>query len=243
MKKLLPLLFFIIMYCKSFGQEYIFGKITSEQNLELSEVLIINVNTDEKTYSDKNGIFMILAKNNDILRIVKNKYDRITYKINSEDFKNSLKIILIKSAIEIKKIELKYKLTGNLNEDIKKIEHKQKTKLNKEISKYIAKKSDPNILKPRGGEFVQPVGEGFFIGGISNQWDSIDLLENILNTLGEDYFIDLGLIKLEIEPFINYVLKDLDVKNSLKYGYLKSSELLKFQQLAEQKIKDFKKLK
>ena len=40
---------------------------------------------------------MISAKNNDALRFVKQKFDRITYSVKPEDFKNSIKITLIKS--------------------------------------------------------------------------------------------------------------------------------------------------
>lgn len=238
------LLLFLLLFSQIFfSQQYIFGKVTTEQNQDLTDVTIINTRTDEKIFTDHMGNFMILAKNFDHLRFVKQKFDRITYKILPEDFNKSLKIILIKSAVEIKEVELKPKLTGNLKEDAKRIEPIRKTKLNKEISKYIAQKSSPEVLKPKAGEFVQPKGEGFSIGKIHNQWDRIDLSEHILQILGDDYFLDLGLKKAEIDAFINFVLRDFDAKNSLQYGYIKSSELLKFQQLAEKKLEDFKKLK
>ena len=54
MKKTL-LLFLFILTNSFHAQEYIFGKITSEQNLELSGVLILNTRTDEKAYSDSDG--------------------------------------------------------------------------------------------------------------------------------------------------------------------------------------------
>ena len=62
MKKTLLLFIFIIAH--SFhAQEYIFGKITSEQNIELSGVLIKKKKKVEKSYSDSNGNFMIAVKN------------------------------------------------------------------------------------------------------------------------------------------------------------------------------------
>ena len=201
MKKTLLLFLFLLAH-SFYAQEYIFGKITSEQNLELSGVLILNTRTDEKIYSDSDGNFMISAKNNDALRFVKQKFDRITYSVKPEDFKNSIKITLIKSVVEIEEVEIKTKLTGNLREDARRVESVRKVKLNKEISKYIAEKSDPEIIKPRGGEFVQPVGQGFSVGKVSNQADQIDLAEEFLEILGEDYFTDLGLKKSEISGFI-----------------------------------------
>ena len=242
MKKIL-LLFLFILANSFYAQEYIFGKITSEQNLELSGVLILNTRTDEKAYSDSDGNFMISAKNNDALRFVKQKYDRITYSVKPEDFKNSIKITLIKSVVEIEEVEIKSKLTGNLREDARRVESVKKVKLNKEIAKYIAEKSDPEIIKPRGGEFVQPVGQGFSVGKVSSKADRIDLAEDFLEILGEDYFTDLGLKKSEISGFIFHVMNGLDLKNAYKYGYLKGSDIAQFRKQAETKINDFRKLK
>lgn len=242
MKK--TLLLFLFLLAHSFhAQEYIFGKITSEQNIELSGVLILNTRTDEKTYSDSDGNFMISAKNNDALRFVKQKFDRITYSVKPEDFKNSIKITLIKSVVEIEEVEIKSKLTGNLREDARRVESVKKVKLNKEIAKYITQKSDPLILKPKAGEFVQPKGEGFSVGKVSNQADKIDLAEDFLEILGEDYFTDLGLKKSEISSFIFHVMSSLDLKNAYKYGYLKGGDIAQFRKQAETKINDFRKLK
>ena len=119
----------------------------------------------------------------------------------------------------------------------------RKVKLNKEIAKYIAEKSDPEIIKPRGGEFVQPVGQGFSVGKVSNQADQIDLAEEFLEILGEDYFTDLGLKKSEISSFIFHVMSSLDLKNAYKYGYLKGNDIAQFRKQAETKINDFRKLK
>ena len=242
MKKTL-LLFLFILANSFYAQEYIFGKITSEQNIELSGVLILNTRTDEKAYSDSDGNFMISAKNNDALRFVKQKFDRITYSVKPEDFKNSIKITLIKSVVEIEEVEIKSKLTGNLREDARRVESVKKVKLNKEIAKYIAEKSDPEILKPRGGEFVQPVGQGFSVGKVSSKADRIDLAEDFLEILGEDYFTDLGLKKSEISGFIFHVMNGLDLKNAYKYGYLKGSDIAQFRKQAEIKINNFRKLK
>lgn len=242
MKKTLLLFLFLLVH-SFYAQEYIFGKITSELNLELSGVLIFNTRTDEKAYSDSDGNFMISAKNNDALRFVKQKFDRITYSVKPEDFKNSIKITLIKSVVEIEEVEIKTKLTGSLREDARRVESVKKVKLNKEISKYIAEKSDPLILKPKAGEFVQPVGQGFSIGKVSNQADQIDLAEDFLEILGEDYFKDLGLKKSEISGFIFHVMNSLDLKNAYKYGYLKGSDIAQFRKQAEIKINDFRKLK
>ena len=243
MKKIL-LLFFFTVFANLYSQEYIFGKVTSEQNTEIAGVLVINIKTDEETYTNKDGNFMIAAKSTDLLRFVKQKFDRVSYTIKPEDFQKTITINLQKSTIEIDEVEIKNKLTGNLKDDINKVENKKKTKLNQEISKMNLKKTDLTILLPRAGEFKQPKGEGFSIGAIKDRWDTVDVNQGYLYILGEEYFVEeLGLKKEEVAHFIGYVMQSLNLKNIKKKGYFLSEDITKFQVLAEKKIKIFKELK
>ena len=243
MKKLL-LILFLTLFCKFYSQEYIIGKVVSEQNIQVANVLVINVKTDEKTYTDQDGNFIISAKNGDVIRFVKQKFDRVSYTIKPEDFQKAITINLQKSTIEIDEVEIKNKLTGNLKDDINKVENKKKTKLNQEISKMNLEKTDLTILLPRAGEFKQPKGEGFSIGTIKDRWDTVDVNQGYLYILGEDYFVEeLGLQKEEVAHFIGYVMQSLNLKNIKKKGYFLSEDIAMFQVLAEKKIKTFKELK
>ena len=243
MKKIL-LLFFFTVFANLYSQEYIFGKVTSEQNTEIAGVLVINIKTDEETYTNKDGNFMIAAKSKDLLRFVKQKFDRVSYTIKPEDFQKSITINMQKATIEIDEVEIKNKLTGNLKDDINKVENKKKTKLNQEISKMNLEKTDLTILLPRAGEFKQPKGEGFSVGTIKDRWDTVDVNQGYLYILGEDYFVEeLGLKKEEVAHFIGYVMQSLNLKNIKKKGYFLSEDITKFQVLAEKKIKIFKELK
>ena len=243
MKKIL-LLFFFTVFANLYSQEYIFGKVTSEQNTEIAGILVINIKTDEETYTNKDGNFMIAAKSADLLRFIKQKFDRVSYTIKPEDFQKSITINMQKATIEIDEVEIKTKLTGNLKDDINKVENKKKTKLNQEISKMNLEKTDLTILLPRAGEFKQPKGEGFSIGTIKDRWDIVDVNQGYLYILGEDYFVEeLGLQKEEVAHFIDYVMQSLNLKNIKKKGYFLSEDITKFQVLAEKKIKTFKELK
>ena len=243
MKKIL-LLFFFTVFANLYSQEYIFGKVTSEQNTEIAGVLVINIKTDEETYTNKDGNFMIAAKSKDLLRFVKQKFDRVSYTIKPEDFQKSITINMQKATIEIDEVEIKNKLTGNLKDDINKVENKKKTKLNQEISKMNLEKTDLTILLPRAGEFKQPKGEGFSVGTIKDRWDTVDVNQGYLYILGEYYFVEeLGLQKEEVAHFIGYVMQSLNLKNIKKKGYFLSEDIAKFQVLAEKKIKIFKELK
>ena len=243
MKKIL-LLFFFTVFANLYSQEYIFGKVTSEQNTKIAGVLVINIKTDEETYTNKDGNFMIAAKSKDLLRFVKQKFDRVSYTIKPEDFQKSITINMQKATIEIDEVEIKNKLTGNLKDDINKVENKKKTKLNQEISKMNLEKTDLTILLPRAGEFKQPKGEGFSVGTIKDRWDTVDVNQGYLYILGEYYFVEeLGLQKEEVAHFIGYVMQSLNLKNIKKKGYFLSEDIAKFQVLAEKKIKIFKELK
>ena len=46
-----------------------------------------------------------------------------------------------------------------------------------ETAKYIRSQSAPEVLASKPGEFVQPVGPGFSVGGPDNQWDDVDVWE------------------------------------------------------------------
>ena len=243
MKKIL-LLFFFTVFANLYSQEYIFGKVTSEQNTEIAGVLVINIKTDEETYTNKDGNFMIAAKSKDLLRFVKQKFDRVSYTIKPEDFQKAITISMQKSTIEIDEVEIKNKLTGNLKDDINKVENKKKTKLNQEISKMNLEKTDLTILLPRAGEFKQPKGEGFSVGTIKDRWDTVDVNQGYLYILGEYYFVEeVGLQKEEVAHFIGYVMQSLNLKNIKKKGYFLSEDIATFQVLAEKKIKTFKELK
>jgi hypothetical protein len=151
MKKIL-LLFFFTVFANLYSQEYIFGKVTSEQNTEIAGVLVINIKTDEETYTNKDGNFMIAAKSTDLLRFVKQKFDRVSYTIKPEDFQKSITINMQKATIEIDEVEIKTKLTGNLAKDSKALNKSTKTlALNQELNSYMRMKPEkpfPTLRTP-----------------------------------------------------------------------------------------------
>ncbi|SEN10943.1 hypothetical protein SAMN05421856_1173 [Chryseobacterium taichungense] len=64
-------LFFLFFSVSMFSQNIVTGKTFSEQGYILKNVLIININTNEKTTSNNEGFFSIKANINDELRFVK----------------------------------------------------------------------------------------------------------------------------------------------------------------------------
>ena len=87
----------ILLISQQLSAQQIKGKVVSD-SVAINQVLIININSQEKTYSDFYGGFSINANMGDELRIVKEGYER---KILTVRNYNELLINLNKIAIEI----------------------------------------------------------------------------------------------------------------------------------------------
>lgn len=192
-------------------------------SVSVNQVLIININSKEKIYSDFYGGFSIDANLGDELRIVKEGYER---KILSVRNYNELLININKIAIEIEEVKVQQRLSGDLGKDSKLFnENKRKVALNSDLKVYFKTKSSGELMKPKPGEFVQPLSGGIGFGKIDNKWAVPDLVEWIRKNLTDDYFISLGLDFQEINSFLFYSLQNYNAKNILKYGYCNDEDV------------------
>ena len=106
---------------------------------------------------------------------------------------------------------------------------KATVKLKLETSDYIRALSSAEALKAKTGEFVQPIGSGFFMGGPNSKWDDVDFMKYLISNIQADFFIEeLKLKPTEIQPFIYYVFKDFDRKEVLFFGICKQYDLSRF---------------
>lgn len=240
----LKLFFFLsfILFIQTHAQSYIFGKITSESGTEMQDVNVVNIRTDEIVVSNRDGHFMISGKQGDELRFIKAGYERLTKIVSQENTQSPMNINLVRQTIQIPEVEVKQGLTGNLKIDSKLYNKPKKVeKLIKEMDQYIAKKSDPRILAAKPGEFVQPKGEGFFIGKVKNKWDDVDLMKYIRASLGDDYFTNLKIEKPLIDHFIYYVFAGgFERKKILKYGFCSEADLNRFQRFVLIRISSYR---
>lgn len=145
------------------AQNYIFGKISSEDLSEVPNVTVINLRTDEQVLTNRDGHFMISGRQGDILRFFKNGFERTDQKVSKENLESPMNVKLLRAAELIAEVEIKKGLSGDLKIDSKTLNPPKKVeKLKAEINNYLKQKSDPRILAARPGEFVQPKGQGFF---------------------------------------------------------------------------------
>nr|WP_262909436.1 hypothetical protein [Chryseobacterium gwangjuense] len=224
------------------AQNYIFGKINTEDGVELTDATVINIRTNERVVSNNDGHFMISGRVGDELRFVKAGYERESKKVNEDNIKSSLQITLIKAATLIDEVEIKKGITGDLAIDSKNLNQQKKVqKLKGELALYMSRKSDPRVLAARPGEFVQPKGQGFSIGKVKNKWDDIDFMKYLISVLGEQYFIELKIEKPQIQHFIYYVFAGgYERKNILKYGFCSDADLMRFQRAVLVRIASYR---
>lgn len=227
---------FLLLF-QTFYSQNIIGKIVSD-SVSVNQVLVININSQEKTYSNSQGQLIINANLGHELRFVKEGYERKILKIINT---NDVVINLIKLVTEIEEVEVRKKLSGNLGVDSKLFsENKKKVALNNDLKVYFKTKSSEELMKPRHGEFIQPVGGGISFGKIDDKWTTSDFVEWLRENLTDNYFISLGLISQEINSFIFYSLQSFGTRNILKYGYCSEEDIGNLKLHFETTFKKFK---
>ncbi|MDF2932522.1 MAG: hypothetical protein K0R36_1853 [Chryseobacterium sp.] len=208
----------------------------------MADVTVINIRTDERVTTNRDGHFMISGRQGDNLRFIKTGYDRININITKDNIVSPVNIKLIRTAQLIDEVEIKKALTGDLKIDTKTLNPPKKVeKLKSDLAIYMKQKSDPRILAAKPGEFVQPKGQGFAIGKVKNKWDDVDFMNYLVTALGYQYFNDLKIENSQVQHFIYYVLAGgFERKSILKYGFVSDADLMRFQRAVLSRISTYK---
>lgn len=237
-------LILFILCAPFFGfAQTVFGIIVDEDNNPLPATLVFNAKTQEKVNTNLNGEFTIEAAQNEELRFIRQGFERRSKTIMQSDFATRLTVILTRNTEEIEEVKIARQPTGNLKTDARNYgDTKAVATLKAETSKYLHAKSSPEILAPKPGEFVQPVGPGFSVGTVKNHWDDIDFMQFLTKELGEEFFVsELKLNVTEIQPFIFYIFRNFDRKSALFTGNPTSSDLSRFITESYKKLDSYRK--
>ena len=234
----LILLFFTI----NTSAQTVSGIIVDEDQNPLPVVLVVNMKTEKTSSTNMNGQFTIEASSGQELRFVRNGFDRSSRLIAPQDFNTHFNVILRRNTEAIEEVKIVYQPTGNLKKDLPNYgDSKAVAKLKAETVKYIRSKSSPEVLAPKPGEFVQPKVSGFINGKVEDQWDNIDLLEYLLNYLGEEFFVeDLKLEQTEIQPFIFYIFRNFERRKILFDGAATTADISRFMTESYLKLDSYK---
>ncbi len=196
---------------KMMAQE-ITGKIITEDEIKIGNVMIININTNEKTYSDAEGNFHIAAKIGEEIRLIKKGYERLVYIIKSVDFQKGIVLKMNHSEITIDELILaKIKLTGDLAKDTKALDKESK---NEKLQKSLGIATIEKQVKSLGSSGISFDPNNLF-GKQKRQKKILAKYENYENhaewvkiRIEESYFTEKGIPKERIMEFISFALTE-----------------------------------
>ncbi len=253
MKTLLSFLFLLFFFSLN-AQKYVFGKIVSEDGIELAGVLIMNMNTEEESFSDKDGIFMIKAVANEEIRFVKPNYERFSKMVSSENYNSSMRIVLEHTPQLIEEVEIAFKPTGNLKKDIARLEPPEKVKrLNTNMSSYMKTKPTeayPTLKTPstlqNGPNYSVGQGNvlgllGFLVKKVQKQPTTPNYAEQqafyrkIHETVDKSYFTKYGLDDFQFEQLVIYADRKYELCKNLRNNFNK----LTIENYLKMALKDF----
>ncbi len=238
-------LLLVLSFCFSLSiyAQQVSGKIVDEDQNPLASVLIFNMKSEQKTYSNNAGEFTLAAIVTDELRFVRKGFERTSRIVNQQNLNSFFVIVLNRTTTEIEEVKIVYKPTGDLNQDVKNYgDPKPVVKLKAETINYIFSKSSLEVTAPKPGEFVQPKVSDVLNGAIDNQWDDVDFMQFLISDLGTDFFTDdLKLKKTEIQPLIFYVFKNFERKQILFRGICSPADRARFIMESYRKLDSYRK--
>ncbi|WP_291905305.1 carboxypeptidase regulatory-like domain-containing protein [Chryseobacterium sp.] len=213
-------LFLMLLCCTFiFSQQTVTGRIVDDNGENLSKVIVINMSTDKKVYSDAEGIFSIDANLNDELRFVKEDFNRTSRRILTSDINLPLYIVLYQIPKDVGEVKIVKKLTGDLEADsriVAKVDKGEQVRdavgLPQPVGKMREKPAEvKSVLLPilLGNLNVQGVYD--LISGKARrqkrQYKYDDLQEHIAwirNRIDDEYFVKAGIPADRISEFIEF---------------------------------------
>lgn len=213
MKRLLFFYFLIISI--AICSQTISGTVISEESNPISKVLIVNMSSNQKVYTDNFGNFSIAGKMGDELRFAKEKYKGERIKINND----LLKVILQQLPQEIEEVKI-------VN---KRLAESQEEKLRKDIGlpkgpeKPREKPADlaDDFLRIPPKVNIQNIYDA--ISGKSRRLKRLykyeDLQEGlawIQNNIDLEYFAEAGISPEKFNDFLMFSLQDEKVLMYMK---------------------------
>ncbi|SMO94477.1 hypothetical protein SAMN06265171_11410 [Chryseobacterium rhizoplanae] len=214
-------LLFLMLLCSTFifSQQTVTGRIVDDSGENLSKVIVINMSSDKKVYSDSEGVFSIEANPNDELRFVKEDFNRTSRRVLTNGINSPLFITLYQIPKDVGEVKIVKKLTGDLETDsriVAKVDKGEQVRdavgLPQPVGKMREKPAEvKSVLLPilLGNLNVQGVYD--LISGKARrqkrQYRYDDLQEHVAwirDRIEDDYFVKAGIPADRISEFIQF---------------------------------------
>lgn len=214
------LLFYFICISVFVFSQTISGVVVSEESARVPKTLIININSDQKVWSNELGEFSINAKNGDEIRFVKENYEREKIIINNNLY---LTIRLAKIPMEIEEVQIENKNIAAA----KKEELRKSIGLPKGPDKPREKPAEAvnDILLPLIGipptvkiQAIYDVlsGKSRRLRRLYKYEDLQEGLAWIKNNIDQEYFTEAGIAPDKLNDFLIFSLRDEKVLMYMK---------------------------
>lgn len=193
------------------------GKVTDEDGIVLPAVIVINISSDKKTYTDAAGTFSIDASAQDEIRFVRPGFERTSIR-TGQNSSEELNIKLIRTAREIEEVKVP-NITGDLTKDARSVAKADKGRA---VQDAVGLPQPTGKMREKPAE-VKQVLVPILLGQLNVQgvYDLIsgkarkqkrqyrydDLQEDILWIRGrveDDYFTKEGIPEERISEFIAF---------------------------------------
>ncbi len=231
-------LFFTFLFSNSLFSQQVSGTVTDEDQNPIPAVLVFNLKSGQKVFTNSQGEFSILASTNDELRFLRNNFDRNSKIVTAQDFNSPLKIIISRSIQEIEEVKVPaIRLTGDLDRDSRNL-----TKFDKvaQLQREVGVPGPPekpretpadfknDVLLPLIGLSLKPQAIYNLISGdarrMKAQYRYDDLQDKIWwirGKVGDDYFIKMEIPTEKISEFLQYSIGvKPEIGKSIKVGNL-----------------------
>lgn len=227
MKKIIVLFLIFGNMGWALAQE-ISGKVITEEGLDLNKVLIINIKSGIKSYSDNEGEFRIEAKNTDEIRLVSEGYERISHFVKVSDFGQKLTFKMKKSAQEIPEVVIT-KVSKEKLADLKKsigLPEPIKTK------PYVPTTKDvvlPMLLGQLNIQGMQDLitGDARRRRTLYQYEDFQENVEWVRDRIGVAFFQEKGVPEERVTEFITFAITEkAEIKNAIKRRDIRQIEKL-----------------
>lgn len=247
-------LVFIISFSASLFSQEVTGTVTDEDQNLLGGVLVFNMKTEQKTYTNLNGEFTIDASIRDELRFIRQGFERSSRIVNGHDFNTPFSITIIRNVQEIEEVKIPaVRLTGDLNRDSRNLAKFDKVaQLQRDVGvpgppeKPRERPSElgKNILLPLIGIPPTVNVQAIYnvVSGKAKRQKRLykyeDLQDNIAwirGKVGDDYFIKMEISLEKIPEFLQF---SIGVKPEIN-KYIKARNLSKVLFILEETLPQY----
>lgn len=219
-----------LLFCSGLvsAQQYLFGKVVTEENNPIVGVQVVNMRTNEITVTDTKGIFMIAALSGDKIRVVSQRFVPQEFRAASANFEKPVDIVMLRQEVEIPEVKIAFVPSGDLKKDVQALKQSGKVnRLKSELNTYMQKPpaggAEPKLSMPQtlamGPNYsagqVNVLGLAGAVAGlihnavkpkpiIANYYETEAFFAEVRTRIDRKYFTEHGLDDFRFDELVAY---------------------------------------